>query len=234
MKPIIGLSPLYDDEKQGLWMRPGYLDVLYACGAIPLVLPFDSDAVDVEQVLSICDGLVLTGGVDVDPHLYGEEPIPECGQIQHMRDELEYRLLDKALESDMPILGICRGSQILNVFLGGSLYQDLYTQLPQSLNHAMEPPYEVPCHRVVLEPGEPLQLCLGVDEIPVNSIHHQAVKRLAPTLVPLARSRDGVIEGSWMPGKRFVWGVQWHPEWIWNVDPMQKRIVQCFVDACEK
>lgn len=234
MKPIIGLSPLYDDEKQGLWMRPGYLDVLYACGAIPLVLPFDSDAVDVEQVLSICDGLLMTGGVDVNPRLYGEEPCAECGQIQDIRDELEYRLLDQALEADMPVLGICRGSQILNVFLGGTLYQDLATQRPGCLNHAMMPPYEAPCHRVLLEKGEPLHNLLQVDELPVNSIHHQAVKRVAPTLIPLARSMDGIIEGVWMPGKRFVWGVQWHPEWFWNVDERQKRIVQAFVDACKR
>lgn len=234
MKPIIGLSPLYDDEKQGLWMRPGYLDVLYACGAIPLVLPFDQDSVDVEQVLSICDGLLLTGGADIQPKLYGEEPIAECGPTQPIRDELEYRLLDKALEEDMPVLGVCRGSQMLNVFLGGSLYQDLKTQLPDCYNHAMEPPYEMVCHRVVLEQGEPLQVLLGIDELPVNSIHHQAVKRLAPTLVPLARSVDGIIEGVWMPGKRFVWGVQWHPEWIWNVDTRERRIVQRFVDECKR
>lgn len=234
MKPIIGLSPLYDDEKQGLWMRPGYLDVVYACGAIPLVLPFDSDAVDVEQMLSICDGLIMTGGADVNPRLYGEEPLSECGPLQPIRDELEYRLLDQAIEADMPILGICRGSQILNVFLGGSLYQDLSSQKRGSINHAMNPPYEIPCHRVMLEEGEPLQMLLQTDALPVNSIHHQAVKRVAPTLVPLARSMDGVIEGVWMPGKRFVWGVQWHPEWFWNIDARQKRIVQAFVDACKR
>lgn len=234
MKPIIGLSPLYDDEKRGLWMRPGYLDVLYACGAIPVVLPFDSCAVDVEQILSICDGLLLTGGADIQPKLYGEEPIAELGPTQPIRDELEYRLLDKALEEDMPLLGVCRGSQILNVFLGGTLYQDLNTQLPNSANHAMEPPYESVCHKVVLEKGEPLQVLLGIDELPVNSIHHQAVRRIAPTLVPLAHSLDGVVEGIWMPGKRFVWGVQWHPEWIWNVDARQFRIVQHFVDACKR
>ena len=215
-------------------MRPGYLDVVYACGAIPLVLPFDSDAVDVEQMLSICDGLLMTGGADVNPRLYGEDPLPECGPMQPIRDELEYRLLDYAIEADMPILGVCRGSQILNVFLGGSLYQDLARQFEGSINHAMNPPYEIPCHRVMLEEGEPLQVLLQTDALPVNSIHHQAVKRVAPTLVPLARSMDGVIEGVWMPGKRFVWGVQWHPEWFWSIDARQKRIVQAFVDACKR
>ena len=234
MKPIIGLSPLYDAEKRGLWMRPGYLDVLYACGAIPLVLPFDSDAVDVEQMLSICDGLILTGGADVNPRLYGEEPIEQCGELQPIRDELEYRLLDKALEEDMPLLGICRGSQILNVYLGGTLYQDLSTQLPGTFNHAMEPPFESLCHKVTLEKGEPLHEFMGEDELPVNSVHHQAIRRVAPELVPLARSFDGVVEGTWMPGKRFVWGVQWHPEWLWDVDERQKRIVQHFVDVCKE
>jgi putative glutamine amidotransferase len=98
----------------------------------------------------------------------------------------------------------------------------------------MTPPYEMPCHRVTLEEGEPLHELLQIDEIPVNSIHHQAIRRLAPTLVPLARAKDGVIEAVWMPGKRFVWGVQWHPEWIWNIDERQVRIVQRFVDACKK
>ncbi len=233
MKPIVGLSPLYDEEKRGLWMRPGYLDVLYACGAIPLVLPFQSDAVDVEQILSICDGLLLTGGADIQPHMYGQKPIPECGPTQPNRDELEFRLLDKALYENMPMLGVCRGSQMLNVYLGGTLYQDLRTQLPDSINHAMEPPYESPCHKVTLVPGEPLEALLGVSELPVNSIHHQAVRRLAPTLVPMARSLDGIIEGTWMPDKRFVWAVQWHPEWIWDVDDRQRLIVQRFVDACK-
>jgi putative glutamine amidotransferase len=234
VKPIIGLSPLYDVEKRGLWMRPGYLDVLYACGAIPLVLPFDSDTVDVGQVVSICDGIVLTGGPDVAPGLYGEEVMPECGEIQTFRDELEYRLLDRVLDEDLPVLGVCRGEQVLNVFMGGTLYQDLACQMPGSINHAMQPPYEVPCHKVVLDEGEPLEVLLGCDWLPVNSIHHQAVKDVAPELVPLAHSLDGVIEGVWMPGKRFVWGVQWHPEWIWDVDARQRKIFQAFVDACKE
>lgn len=233
MKPIVGLSPLYDDEKQCLWMRLSYLAVLRACGAIPVILPFDLDAADVARILSRCDGLLLTGGVDVSPHLYGEERMPECGPSQTMRDELEYLLLDVALDRDMPILGVCRGSQILNVYLGGTLYQDLRTQLPDSINHAMNPPYEMPCHKVMLVPGEPLHMLLDTDIIPVNSVHHQAVKDMAPSLVCLAQSLDGVIEGAWMPEKRFVWGLQWHPEWIWDKDPQEQRIVQHFVNVCK-
>lgn len=234
MKPIIGISPLYDVEKRGLWMRPGYLDVLYACGAIPLVLPFGSDAVDVEQILSICDGLLLTGGPDVSPERYGQTANETCDETQPFRDELEYQLMEKALDEDMPIFGVCRGEQILNVYLGGTLYQDLATELPGSLNHAMKPPYETPCHKVLLDEGEPLAVLLGESELPVNSIHHQAIKKLAAELCPLAHAMDGVVEGVWMPGKRFVWGVQWHPEWIWDVDARQQRIVQRFVDACAR
>lgn len=234
MKPIIGLSPLYDEEKRGLWMRPGYLDVLYACGAIPLVLPFDADSVDVMQMLSICNGLMLTGGPDVNPRLYGEEPLPECGGIQTCRDELEFRLLAHALGAGMPVMGVCRGSQILNVFCGGTLYQDLSTQLLGSINHAMDPPFEVPCHRVELLEGGPLNELLNERVLPVNSIHHQAVKDVAPGFVPMARSLDGVVEGIWMPGRHFVWGVQWHPEWIWDVDPRQRLIVERFVEACAR
>ena len=232
MKPIIGLSPLYDEEKRGLWMRPGYLDVLYACGAIPLILPFDSDKVDVDQILSMCDGLLMTGGADINPHLYGEDPIPECDTWQDVRDVLEYKLLDKALEEDMPVLGICRGTQMLNVFLGGTLYQDLPTQHTGTFNHAMKPPYETTCHKVRLLQGEPLHELLGVEEIPVNSIHHQAIRQIAPTLVPMAYSLDDILEAVWMPGKRFVWGVQWHPEWIWDLDERQRNIAQTFVDTC--
>ena len=232
MKPIVGISPLYDEEKRGLWMRPGYLDVLYACGAIPLVLPFDSDKVDIEQILSICDGLLLTGGPDIDPALYGQERYEACDKPQHVRDELEYRLIEKALDEDIPLLGICRGSQILNVYLGGTLYRDIATDLEAPMNHRMVPPYETPCHKVILDEGEPLQALLKTSTLPVNSIHHQAIHKIAPELVQLAHAHDGICEGIWMPGKRFVWGVQWHPEWIWDVDPRQQQIVQHFVDAC--
>ena len=232
MKPIIGLSPLYDEEKRGLWMRPGYLDVLYACGAIPLVLPFDADAIDIEQMLSLCNGLLMTGGPDVNPSLYGEERLPECGEVQSCRDELEFRLLDHALTAEVPLLGICRGAQMLNVYCGGTLYQDLASQMPETINHAMEPPFEVPCHRIELVEGTPIHQLLDERVLPVNSIHHQAIKDVAPCFSVMAHSLDGVIEGIWMPDKPFVWGVQWHPEWIWDVDARQRRIVEQFVKAC--
>lgn len=231
MKPVVGLSPLYDD-KLGLWMRPSYLEALCDAGAIPLVLPFDPDPEDVAQMLSHCDGLLLAGGPDVSPHLYGEETMPECGLIQPNRDEMEYSLLARALEEDMPILGVCRGSQMLNVYLGGTLYQDLATQLPNIINHAMKPPFDMLCHKVRLCEGEPLRELLGDAELPVNSIHHQAIRDIAPELVPMAYSMDDIVEGVWMPSKRFVWAVQWHPEWMWSVDARQRAIITHFVDRC--
>lgn len=234
MKPVIGVVPLYDEKKESIWMLPGYLEVLQACGALPFVLPFTESVDDVAQLAGLVDGILFTGGQDVDPSLYGQEPLPACGAPLPARDTLEDLLLDEAQARDLPIFGICRAIQFFNVHGGGTLWQDLATQHPTDplLEHHMQPPYDRAVHRVTLVEGTPLQRLLGVSELGVNSYHHQGIRELAPELEPMARATDGIVEAVRNPAMRFAWAVQWHPELSWRADPRQQAIVQAFVDAC--
>ena len=128
MKPVIGVMPLFDEEKDSIWMVPGYMEGIRRAGGIPLMVPLWCEGEDLGQINDICAGYLFTGGHDVDPHLYGEEPDALCGRINKARDDLEKRVFDMAWETDKAVFGICRGLQIMNVFLGGTLYQDLPTQ----------------------------------------------------------------------------------------------------------
>jgi putative glutamine amidotransferase len=144
---------------------------------------------------------------------------------------MEGTVLQMALERDLPVLGICRGIQFINAYLGGSLYQDLPSQHPSEVEHHQSPPYDVPAHAVALVEGSPLRRCLGVERLPVNSYHHQAVRRLAPGLEAMACAPDGLIEAAYMPGKRFLWTVQWHPEFSYKTDEYSRRIFQALIDS---
>ena len=232
-KPIIGVTPLFDRERDSYWMLPGYLEGLEQAGAIPLVLPLPEDLDDLPQLVSLCDGLLFTGGQDVSPELYGEAPKPTCGEVCPARDRMEQALLRLALERDLPVLGICRGIQFLNAALGGTLYQDLPTEHPSQTQHHMTPPYDRAVHTVTLQPGTPLAELLGTEHIGVNSYHHQAVKTLAPCLTEMAWSEDGLIEAVCLPGKRFVWAVQWHPEFSFRVNEDSRKIFGAFVAAAK-
>ena len=230
-KPIIGVTPLFDRERDSYWMLPGYLEGLEQAGAIPIVLPLPEDLDDLPQLVSLCDGLLFTGGQDVSPALYGETPKPTCGEICPARDRMEQARLHLALERDLPVLGICRGIQFLNAVLGGTLYQDLPTEHPSQTQHHMTPPYDRAVHTVTIQPGTPLAELLGTEHIGVNSYHHQAVKTLAPCLTEMAWSEDGLIEAVCLPEKRFVWAVQWHPEFAFRVDEHSRKIFGAFVAA---
>ena len=232
MKKVIGLIPLYDEEKDSYWMLPGYMKVMERCGALPIMLPLTEDEEELTQCLSMCDGLLLTGGHDVNPAVYGEDPIPECGQWCSQRDVMETFLLKQAIEKDLPVFGICRGIQFMNACLGGTLYQDLGSQHPSATEHHMTPPYDRGIHKVTVKEGSLLAGIIGAGEHNVNSYHHQAVRDLAPGLEAMAYSEDGLIEAIRVLDKKFVVGVQWHPEFAFEHDPECLRLVQAFVDAC--
>lgn len=231
MRPVVGVVPLWDDEKESIWMLPGYLDGISEAGAIPITFPLRASEEELAQLVSLCDGLLITGGQDVSPELYGETPLEGLVETCVPRDILEHVLLRLALEDDMPLLGICRGIQFVNVDLGGTLYQDLPSQHPSEVTHSQLPPYDVPAHEVEVLAGTPLHACLGVDRLPVNSCHHQAVRELAPGLEPMAISTDGLVEALWRPTSRFLWAVQWHPEFSHRVDESSRRIFTAFVEA---
>ena len=221
-KPLIGLVPLVDEGRESYWMLPEYMKGVEQAGGIAVMLPLMVDRMD---------GFIFTGGHDVSPALYSEERIPECAPPCEGRDRMEKQLLPAALERNKPVLGICRGLQLINVLLGGTLYQDLPTQHPSEILHRQKAPYNAPCHDVRLEEGSPIQKLLNKNEIGVNSRHHQAIRMLAPGLTAMAYSPDGLIEAFCMPEKKFVWAVQWHPEHSCKVNADSRKIFSAFVDA---
>ena len=198
------------------------------------MLPLVSEDGLLEQMAKAMDGFLFTGGPDVSPGRYGSEREAFCGEGCEERDEMELRLFKKVYSRDKPALGICRGMQLANVALGGTLYQDLVAQCPSEIGHRQPSPYDAPAHSVAIVSASPLGRLLGKGEINVNSCHHQAVRDLAPGLSVMAEAPDGVVEAVWMPGKRFVWAVQWHPEFSYYADANSRRIFNAFVESMKK
>ena len=232
MRPVVGIVPLVDETKDSLWMLPGYMNGITEAGGLPIILPLTSDKDSISQLLDSVDGVLLTGGHDVDPKLYGEEPIPECGAVCGERDSMESELLSQALERNMPILGICRGIQFLNAYLGGTLYQDLPVQHSSEIEHHQNPPYDVPVHEVAVTKDSGLFRLLSKESLSVNSYHHQAVKDKADCLSVMAVSEDGLVEAVEMPDKKFVWALQWHPEFSYLKDDDCRKVFEEFVRKC--
>jgi putative glutamine amidotransferase len=228
--PIIGVTPLWDAERKSVWMLPDYLEGIKAAGGVPVVLPLEMSEEDANCIVETCDGFLFTGGQDVTPELYGMKDATRTIVPSPERDRLETLLLGKALQADKAVLGICRGLQFLNVFLGGTLWQDLPSQHPSDIVHRQGKPYGIPTHKVMLD-GD-LKTLLGKDILEVNTLHHQAVKELADDLTPMAVAPDGLIEAARMTSKRFVWAVQWHPEYMFKTDRDSLALFSCFVRQC--
>jgi putative glutamine amidotransferase len=231
-KPLIGVIPLYDEERTSYWMLPGYMKGIEEAGGIPVMLPLTTDSEVISKLAETFDGFLFTGGQDVDPALYGEEKKALCGAACAERDKLETELFRQVVELDKPAFGICRGIQMMNVALGGTLYQDIPSEMTTELQHSQKPPYDVPVHSVIIEPGTLLHHIVQADTLRVNSYHHQGIKRLSDQLIPVAQAEDGLIEGVVLPGRRFILGVQWHPEYMYESDTYSLRLFQAFVQAC--
>lgn len=174
-----------------------------------------------------CAGLLLPGGGDIEPSLFGQERVPACGEPNPLRDAAEPKLLHAFLAAGKPILGICRGIQVLNAFLGGELYQDI-----KPLEHVPHNDHWAKIHTVTVRRGTLLAEILKQDTVLVNSQHHQAASRVAPGLEIAALSEDGFIEALEKPDAKFCLGVQWHPEWLSEADPRQQALFDAFVKAC--
>ncbi|MBE6325506.1 MAG: gamma-glutamyl-gamma-aminobutyrate hydrolase family protein [Bacteroidales bacterium] len=230
-KKVIGVVPLWDDEKESLWMLPNYLDAIISESALPIVFPLTTDEKDIKQLASMCDGILFTGGHDVSPSVYGEQKRDVCGEPCAARDTMEGILLDIFIRTQKPALGICRGIQFFNAYLGGTLYQDLPTDFPSTVEHHMSAPYDKYIHTVSLIKETPLYDLLRVDTLPVNSYHHQAIANLSPKLKPMAIAEDGIVEAVYLPEHPFLWAVQWHPEFLYGCDEPSRKIFREFLDA---
>lgn len=230
-KPLIGLVPQLDCPQQRLFNRLNYFEALEEAGALPVSLPLTTDPEELRSLAHRLDAFVFTGGIDVSPQCYGESPIPEMGEAHPRRDEMEARLLTLVMERGKSILGICRGIQTVNVILGGTLYQDLPAQRPSEIAHRQPKPFEAPSHPVTVLPDTPLAALVGPGELMVNSIHHQAIKALAPALRPMALSPDGLIEAVWLPGYPYLRAYQWHPEYLCGNNAPSRALFRDFVES---
>jgi putative glutamine amidotransferase len=232
-KPLIGVVPLWDEEKDSLWMLPGYMEGIEGAGGLPLMLSLTTEEETLRQLSGLCGGFLFTGGQDVSPGLYEAEVSALCGPVCAERDRMEKILFSIAvLEQDKPAFGICRGIQLFNVLLGGTLHQDLAAQFkPGAGIHRQKAPYDNPAHGLRIAPETPLYTLLGRDSLPVNSSHHQGIAELAPELEPMAWAEDGLIEAVYMKDRTFVWALQWHPEMALTWKSSEK-IFAAFVEAC--
>jgi putative glutamine amidotransferase len=235
MKPRIpiGIIVTLEEESDSL-INPRPLE---AAGGVPLLLPYFDDEETVESVLDLIGGLVLTGGRDLDPQFYHESPHPKLEETEPLRDPVEMQIIHKALKRDMPILGICRGIQTINVAAGGTLYQDILSFVTTDIEHtrpwgpALDPDNPQQHHPIEIEAGSRLDDLIGSRAVPVNSYHHQAVKDLAPGFRVTARAPDGVVEAMESTDHRFVLGVQCHIELLWNKDPRWFELYKNFLEA---
>lgn len=228
----IGVVPSWEEQGK-ITINQDYLDAVWRAGAMPVLLPISFDAARLGRFLDQVDGLLLTGGVDVDPARYGAEKLPCCGTCSVCRDRMEFPLCRMALDRDLPLLAICRGMQLLSCVLGGTLWEDLALQAGTSLEHARYDAPTTAVHEVAVVPGSLLHTLTGAETLPVNSRHHQGIRRPGEGLVISAAAPDGLAEAVELPGKRFVLGVQWHPESLCSHTPVHQALFDALVRAAE-
>jgi putative glutamine amidotransferase len=215
-----------------------YVLAIEAAGGIPLLIHLTSDAVVLDAHYRRCDGLLFAGGGDVDPIHFGMAPHPQLGAVEALRDEVELALARRAAADALPLLGICRGIQLLNVALGGTLYQDIPAEIPGALDHYASrngPDRAHMAHTITLEQDSWLATQLGATELPTNTFHHQALREIAPGLRVTGHAPDGVIEAVEASGPGFVAGVQCHPEELWEqADPRWARMFEAFAGVARQ
>ncbi|TCS94698.1 putative glutamine amidotransferase [Hazenella coriacea] len=231
MKPIIGITMSLEENKQ--FTARQYTDAIIQAGGIPVLLPYTVDQTVINQWAHYIDGLLLTGGGDIDPILFDEEPIPGLGGIEPERDEMEIALIEQCMVHQKPIFGICRGCQILNVALGGDMYQDLPSQKQELLQHSQRAPRSHGAHLIRIEENTLLHQIIGKISTKVNTYHHQANRNPAPSLRVSATASDGVVEAVEGTSYPFMIGVQWHPEHMTQTTEDAKKLFQAFVQACK-
>jgi putative glutamine amidotransferase len=235
--PLIGVSTsiTVGAHPERAYVNSTYLHAVQQAGGVPVALPPQLSPASLEQLTAELGGLLLTGGGDIDPALFDEAPHPTLSDVAPSRDTLETAALQVALERGLPVLAVCRGVQVLNVALGGSLYQDVGTDPGTQIPHSQTESRDQPTHKVKVAPGSRLAAILGTDELEVNSMHHQAIKRLGRGLTAVAWAPDQIVEGAELGDPaRFVLGVQWHPEELVGHSEPARRLFAALVGAARK
>ncbi len=236
MKPIIAILAEVDSERNSKVLYP-YVSSIEKAGGIPLVLPYLEDGEAIDRVITLCDGFFFTGGADISPLRYGEEISERCGEIQYPRDELELTVFQKVIKTQKPILAVCRGAQLVNVALGGSLCQDLpdeAKEAPTRIRHRQSEPKFSPSHNVNILADTPLRELIGEERMSANSFHHQAINVLGQGLAVMATADDNVIEAVYLKGYRYLRAYQWHPERLFETEKRNRLLFEDFVSACAR
>ena len=238
MSKIVGVTgntaPKTEKSEARQTLNRAYIKAVENAGGVPFLLPITENPATIARCLDAVDGILLSGGVDVEPSCYGETPHPALGETDADRDAAEIALIRLALKRDKPVFAICRGLQILNVALGGTLYQDLPTEKPSEIRHAQTEqniPRPEAVHSIRIDPDSRLARVVGASTMQVNSLHHQALKDVADGLKVTAWAADNVIEAAEMPDKRFVVALQCHPEELASWQPESQRLFAAFVAA---
>ncbi len=230
-RPAIGITLDFSRQDRELFaLRDDYVRAVEDAGGLPLVFA-PGRPEDAPELLGRVTGLLLTGGGDVDPRLYGEPPHEKLGPVIPERDAFELALCREALKKRLPLLAICRGQQVLNVATGGTLVQDIPSQLSGVVDHDPDTERWGEAHQVRILPGTRLRAILGTDTVAVNSFHHQAVKEPGEGVIVCARADDGVVEAIEVPAQPFAVGVQWHPEAFWDHGRRFRSLFAALVDA---
>ncbi|MHC1782981.1 MAG: gamma-glutamyl-gamma-aminobutyrate hydrolase family protein [Anaerolineaceae bacterium] len=230
-QPLIGLTTSNGRKTDNIYIPKTYIEAVQAAGGLAILIPAGTGPDQVSQLREALDGLLIIGGADIDPGLFGEESSPHVQLDGRERDDLEIALVQTAVDSDWPLLGICRGLQVINVALGGSLYTHIPDQLPGALKHNMDTKTQrdVLAHSVDIQPSTQIASIVGTGELKVNSLHHQGIRRLGERLLTTGASPDGLVESIEIPGHPFALGVQWHPECLPDSAPM-RRLFSAFVE----
>ncbi|MFP4016511.1 MAG: gamma-glutamyl-gamma-aminobutyrate hydrolase family protein [Halanaerobiales bacterium] len=228
-KPRIGILPNYNNDTREYRLKRCYTAAIVSAGGLPVILPVSSDDGIIKEYVKQIDGLLLTGGTDIDPLIYGENPLPTMGEIDPERDLFELEMVKYSFGLKLSVLGICKGCQIINIALGGTLFQDIYSQKESVLKHTQEAPRWYPTHMINIEKGSLLHQIIEKDKIKVNSTHHQAIKGVGDSLKISALAEDGVVEAIESREDRFILGVQWHPEALWENSEENFNIFREFI-----
>ncbi len=230
--PKIGITCGEDIKEGKIFLTNYYLRCVQRAKGIPWLIP--SIEKNIGEYLANLDGVILSGGVDVDPYYFNQEPVVGMGEITPGRDNFEIKLVQASVALDIPLLAICRGVQVLNIALGGSIYQDINTQVANVNKHSQMAPKWYPTHSISIERQSILGKIFKKEVTRVNSFHHQAVSTLADGIVSVATSPDGIIEAIAMQGKKFVLGVQWHPECMAEKYIEHQQIFNEFVQSAKE